>query len=502
MRFVLIRPELGSLAVPFRLAGSARCGALALALVFSAQAQQPAPSATPDAAQQPTPPQAAAPPLSQPAQTPQQPPPAPPAAAPATPSPATPATPAVPTPPSAAAPIAPPAATGSEASEALAEAQLGSIAEEELRQLLVGKALYLRGGYLDNSLSFDEHGRITGHSPQGSYTLSAIQIEHVRLTKHKVELEGARYGLHFLGQLAFEDASSAYDRVRITSKKKVVRITIDREIVVKPKKAKETKAAPVQSKKAGPAAPTTPAAPAAQGAPPPTAAPAAAAPAATPAPPAAQAAAEPAELSEAEQLMASIADVPEAERPADAASVTTTLSPAHATKVLKEALDQIFAPGLDDRMMAAMPDFWRLYYQAVAAKTDYRPKDSSIFRQNTVDQKAVLLTKFEPDSNEFAQASAIAGPALYHAVIGPDGKAAEVAVARPIGFGLDENAVTAIRKASFQPAIKDGKPVPVLLDLYVSFRIYSKRTNVHAESESADKPAEPILPGPYSVLRQ
>ena len=77
----------------------------------------------------------------------------------------------------------------------------------------------------------------------------------------------------------------------------------------------------------------------------------------------------------------------------------------------------------------------------------------------------MLLTKFEPDSNEFAQASGVAGMALYHAVIGPDGKAAEVAVARPIGFGLDENAVAAIRKASFQPAIKDGKPVPVLLDL-------------------------------------
>ena len=132
----------------------------------------------------------------------------------------------------------------------------------------------------------------------------------MRLTKHKVELEGARYGLHFLGQLAFEDASSAYDRVRITPKKKVVRITIDREIVVKPKKAKETKAAPFRARKPVRQPRTTPAAPAAQGAPPPTAAPAAAAPAATPAPPAAQAAAEPAELSEAEQLKASIADGP------------------------------------------------------------------------------------------------------------------------------------------------------------------------------------------------
>ena len=107
--------------------------------------------------------------------------------------------------------------------------------------MLVGKALYLRGGYLDNSLSFDEHGKLDGHSPQGSYTLSAIQIDHVRLTKRKVELTGARYGLRFLGQLAYEDPSKALDRVRITPKKKEVKITISREQVVLPKKKKEPK---------------------------------------------------------------------------------------------------------------------------------------------------------------------------------------------------------------------------------------------------------------------
>ena len=91
--------------------------------------------------------------------------------------------------------------------------------------------------------------------------------------------------------------------------------------------------------------------------------------------------------------------------------------------------------------------------------------------------------------------------ALYHTVIGPDGVPAEIAVARPIGFGLDENAVKAIRAAKFEPAVKDGKPVPVLLDLVVQFRIYSKRTNVTepATSENASKRAEPVLPGPYSV---
>ncbi len=359
--------------------------------------------------------------------------------------------------------------------------------------MLVGKALYLRGGYLDNTLAFGEHGALIGHTPQGSYTLSAIQIDKVHLTKHKVELEGARYGLHFLGALPYEDPTKALDRVKITPKKKVVRITIDRELVVTPKKKKEPKAD--KDKKAKPAAPAAPGTPAAQEA----AAPNSAGPAATAAQPAPEAAPEAKELSEADQVKAEIAAAPPEERPADPKSITTTTSPAHATKLLKDALDQIFAQGLDERMIAAMPDFWKLYYQAAAAKTDYRPKDPAVLRQNTVDKKAVLVSKFEPESNEWAQANAVAGMALYHTVIGADGKAAEIAVARPIGFGLDENAVEAIRKATFEPALLDGKPVPVLLDLVVQFRIYSKRTNVHTAPEMADKPAEPQLPGPYSV---
>jgi hypothetical protein len=458
--------------------------------------------------------------------------------------------------------------------------QAGEVTEEQLKQKLVGKTFYLRGGYLDDSLTFNEHGELSGHSPKGSYTLSLIEVSRVRLLKHKVEIEGIRYGLHFLGALPYEDPTASVDKVRITPKKKVVRITIDREMVVKPKKVQPVKVRPEKPGKASagstpaaavakPGAPegaatppeaatavaapdqaapqttpakataapaeATPAAPAPSEAAPQAAAteastaPAAPAPtpgqesaAATPAaaseapsatePTATAAEAEPAqaagaetpEISPADELKASIAATPEAERPADPTSVTTTTSPAHAAQLLQDALDAVLAPGLDDRMMAAMPEFWKLYYQAAAAKTDYHPSDPTVMRQSTVDKKARLVTIFEPESNHWAQENGVAGMALYYAVIGPDGQIREIAVGRPIGFGLDENAVEDIRKAKFEPAMKDGKPVSVLLDLVVQFRIFSKRTAAAASSSlldrpKSDKPDEPILPGPYSV---
>jgi len=354
----------------------------------------------------------------------------------------------------------------------------GSITEDELRKQFEGKDLFLRGGYLDNTLTFNEHGVLIGHSPQGSYTLAGIRIEKVRLLKHKVELTGARYALHFLGALPSEDPTTAVDRVNITPKKKEVRITIDRELVVKPKQEKGKGKWSLRAEK--PALATT-------------------APAAAPTPGPAQSAAPESETTDAGEAQAEMAKAPEAERPADAASVTATLSPAHANKVLEEALGNVFAQGFDERMMASMPGCWKLYYDAVAAKGDYQPADPNVLRQNMVDTKARLKSTFEPGSNQFAQDYGVAGMSEYHVVVGADGKPGEIAVARPIGFGLDESAVDSIRKVTFEPAVKDGKPVAVLLNMVVEFRIYSKRTEVASNPALDQASATPLLPGPYSV---
>jgi TonB family protein len=327
----------------------------------------------------------------------------------------------------------------------------GTVNEENLRHWLAGKPLYLRGGYLDDSLNFDDRGRLISRSAVGSYTLCAIQIDKVRMTKRKIELQGIRYGLHFGGQTENEDVAKAFDRVRITPRKKMVRITIEREAVQAQKKQKEKKAGGKVQPSAEPG-PTMPASAPTAGN---------------------QVSAKPAARSAEE-----------------------------AAGLLKRALDQIFAPGLDNRSIAAMPDFWRLYYEAAAVHSEYRPQDPAVLTQSAVDKKAKLVTAFEPASNEYAQTAGVAGMALYYAVVGVEGKVGEIAVRRPIGFGLDENAVEAIRKAKFEPAIKDGKPVPVLLDLALQFRIYSNRTAVLAPAESTGKEAEPVLPGPYTVQGQ
>ncbi len=356
--------------------------------------------------------------------------------------------------------------TGLSPSANASDPNAGAITEDEIRQLLVGKTLYLRGGYLDNSLQFDERGRLMSASAKGSYTLCLVQIDRVHLDKRKLELTGTRYGLHFLGALPNEDPTKAVDSVRITPKKKVLKIAIERELVVIPKKKKEKKDS------AG--------------------IPAAAKPAS---------ASMLAESAPADDKATPTADAAAMEKPGEVGEVTTTTSPAHSARVMREALDTVFSQGLDDRLIASLPEFWRLYFDAAAHQTDYRPADSSIYRQTNVDQPAKLLTRLEPASNEYAQDNGVAGMALYHTIVGTDGKAEQIVVARPIGFGLDESAADTIRKASFQPGMKDGKPVPVMVDLVVQFRIYSQRTS-QASTSGQNPNAGSSLPGPYTASHQ
>jgi TonB family protein len=332
-----------------------------------------------------------------------------------------------------------------------------AINENELRQQLLGKTFYLRTGYLDNTLHFDETGKLDGNSPKAPYTLSLVEVSHVRLEKHKLEIEGVRYGLHFLGASATEDQTAAVDKVRLTTKKKPLIMTIDREEVAKPKKEKEKK-----EKHHGPQSAPSPA-----------------------------------------QTVSSATPASPAAAPDEEAGRHHPMTDSEATsnQELAQAIDTVFSTGIDDRMIATLPDYWKLFYQSTAEHRAYRPADAAVLRQVDVDRKARLISAIDPPSNEFAQKNGVAGMAMYHVVVGTDGKAREIAVGRPIGFGLDENAVKSIQQAKFEPAVKGGQPVPVVLDLLVQFRIYSKLTAEPSNTASAapPQPSAPILPGPYTA---
>ena len=75
------------------------------------------------------------------------------------------------------------------------------LTEDELRARYVGKLIFMRGSYLGDDLQFDMDGKVNGSPAVASFTLSAFEVRKVKLSKHKLEIEADRYGLHFLGAL-------------------------------------------------------------------------------------------------------------------------------------------------------------------------------------------------------------------------------------------------------------------------------------------------------------
>jgi TonB family protein len=64
--------------------------------------------------------------------------------------------------------------------------------------LLVGKALFLRGFYLSNELTFDADGRVQGTPKLGDWTLAAVNVLKVeRRGTSEIELDGVRVAIRY-----------------------------------------------------------------------------------------------------------------------------------------------------------------------------------------------------------------------------------------------------------------------------------------------------------------
>lgn len=78
----------------------------------------------------------------------------------------------------------------------------------------------------------------------------------------------------------------------------------------------------------------------------------------------------------------------------------------------------------------------------------------------------------DPEYSEEARKAKFQGTCVLSLVVGPDGRPRDIRIARSLGLGLDEKAIEAVKNWRFEPAIKDGKPVAVAINVEVDFRLY------------------------------
>ena len=84
----------------------------------------------------------------------------------------------------------------------------------------------------------------------------------------------------------------------------------------------------------------------------------------------------------------------------------------------------------------------------------------------------VLVSSAPPQYTADAKANKISGAVVVSLVIDEQGLPTQVKVVRGLGYGLDEQAVAAVRAYRFKPATKDGKPISASLNIEVNFQIF------------------------------
>lgn len=79
----------------------------------------------------------------------------------------------------------------------------------------------------------------------------------------------------------------------------------------------------------------------------------------------------------------------------------------------------------------------------------------------------------EAEFSDEARRAKYQGVVVITLIVDAQGNPQNPRVVRPLGMGLDEKALEAVRKYKFKPALKDGKtPVPVQMSIEVNFRLY------------------------------
>jgi TonB family protein len=83
----------------------------------------------------------------------------------------------------------------------------------------------------------------------------------------------------------------------------------------------------------------------------------------------------------------------------------------------------------------------------------------------------VVLYKPEPEYSELARKARVQGTVCVEAIIDDKGQVRGLRVREGLGYGLDEQALEAVKQWRFRPATRDGKPVSIVGAFYLTFRL-------------------------------
>ncbi len=91
--------------------------------------------------------------------------------------------------------------------------------------------------------------------------------------------------------------------------------------------------------------------------------------------------------------------------------------------------------------------------------------------QSTPATQPGIIISHDPEFSIEATRAFVQSTVMLSITVGEDGKAHDIKVAQPSGFGLDEKAIEAMQTWVFRPGTKDGHPVPMPANVEMNFHL-------------------------------
>jgi periplasmic protein TonB len=83
----------------------------------------------------------------------------------------------------------------------------------------------------------------------------------------------------------------------------------------------------------------------------------------------------------------------------------------------------------------------------------------------------VLVKEFKPKYTPATMRAGVQGNVVLDVVVKADGSVGDVKVTKPLHPELDEQAISTVRKWQFKAGTKGGEPVPVLVEIEMTFTL-------------------------------
>jgi len=105
---------------------------------------------------------------------------------------------------------------------------------------------------------------------------------------------------------------------------------------------------------------------------------------------------------------------------------------------------------------------------SIPSATDY----NRIFSGKEVTAKARVLEKTEPTYSDSARKFGVQGTVVLRCVFSKDGDVTNIRVVSKLPHGLTQKAIEAAQRIRFTPAMKDGQPVSMWMELQYNFNLF------------------------------